>query len=171
MDLSFLQSYLAAIRDWPWAEVKSIAELTLYYLTVVAILGCLLRLNAIGRIQRLAGCPAAIDLEGGAGDEAGVRRGQEQDGFGDLVGIAPTAQRMDAADLLDVLGSWKELSLNGVRIAPGPTALSPSSMAISLVRPTTACLEAMNVAVSIPRLELFRGVDVAKSAKFLEGFQ
>ncbi len=52
MDFSFVQAYLVSIRSWPWAEVKSIAELALYYLTIIAILGCLMRLNAIGRILR-----------------------------------------------------------------------------------------------------------------------
>ena len=52
MDCSFVQAYLVSIRSWPWAEVKSIAELALYYLTIIAILGCLMRLNAIGRILR-----------------------------------------------------------------------------------------------------------------------
>lgn len=41
---------LSEIRAWPWSEVKSVAELVLYYLTVLAVLGCLIRLGAIGRI-------------------------------------------------------------------------------------------------------------------------
>jgi hypothetical protein len=44
--------WLSAIRSWPWPEVKSVAELILYYLTVLAVLACLLRLGAIGRILR-----------------------------------------------------------------------------------------------------------------------
>jgi hypothetical protein len=44
--------WLGTIRSWPWPEVKSVAELGLYYLTVLAVLGCLLRLGAIGRILR-----------------------------------------------------------------------------------------------------------------------
>ena len=44
--------WLSAIRSWPWPEVKSVAELILYYLTVLAVLACVLRLGAIGRILR-----------------------------------------------------------------------------------------------------------------------
>lgn len=52
MDFGVVQAYLGAIRSWPWADIRSVAELALYYLTVIAILGCLMRLNAIGRILR-----------------------------------------------------------------------------------------------------------------------
>src|SRR5262245_24893800 len=52
MDLEAIRLFLGGIRSWPWAEFKSIAELGLYYLTVLAVLGCLLRLGAIGRILR-----------------------------------------------------------------------------------------------------------------------
>jgi hypothetical protein len=50
MDFGVVQTWLAGIRAWPWAEAKSIAELGLYYLTVLAVIGCLLRLGAIGRM-------------------------------------------------------------------------------------------------------------------------
>ena len=52
MDLQSFPHWFGTIRSWPWAEIKSIAELVLYYLTVLAVLGCLLRLGAIGRILR-----------------------------------------------------------------------------------------------------------------------
>lgn len=47
-----VQAWLAAIKAWPWAEARSIAELVLYYLTVLAVIGCLLRLGTIGRMLR-----------------------------------------------------------------------------------------------------------------------
>jgi hypothetical protein len=52
MDFEPIRLWLTEIRNWPWSEVKSVAELVLYYLTVLAVLGCLLRLGAIGRILR-----------------------------------------------------------------------------------------------------------------------
>ena len=52
MDIGVVQTWLAAIKAWPWTEARSVAELVLYYLTVLAVLGCLLRLGAIGRMLR-----------------------------------------------------------------------------------------------------------------------
>ena len=52
MDFEPIRLWLTEIRNWPWSEVKSVAELVLYYLTVLAVLGCLMRLGAIGRILR-----------------------------------------------------------------------------------------------------------------------
>lgn len=52
MDFESVRQSLGAIRGWPWSEVKAVAELGLYYLTVLAVLGCLMRLGAIGRILR-----------------------------------------------------------------------------------------------------------------------
>lgn len=44
--------WLERFRNWPWHEARSLLELVLYFLAVVAILGCLIRLGTIRTIIR-----------------------------------------------------------------------------------------------------------------------
>ncbi|KAB2942542.1 MAG: hypothetical protein K8F92_02505 [Hyphomicrobium sp.] len=50
MDL--VKEYLLWVRVWPWAEIRSLFELLLYFLAIVAVLGCLMRLGMIRKIIR-----------------------------------------------------------------------------------------------------------------------
>src|SRR5713101_7574961 len=66
--------------------------------------------SKIGSLRRattselLACGPAAVDDEGGAGAEAGLVGGQEQDGLGDLVRLAPACHGVQVLDTLGLLG-------------------------------------------------------------------
>ena len=48
----------------------------------------------------LAGGPAAVDLEGGAGDEGGLVAGEVEDGGGDLFGAAHAADGLGGRHIL-----------------------------------------------------------------------
>ncbi len=50
MDGSAISAWLFWARNLPWGEVRSLFELALYFLAVVAILGCLARLGTIRAI-------------------------------------------------------------------------------------------------------------------------
>ena len=47
-----IKEYLFWVRSWPWAEVRSVFELLLYFLAITAVLGCLIRLGMIRKIIR-----------------------------------------------------------------------------------------------------------------------
>jgi hypothetical protein len=65
----------------------------------------------------------AVDEELGTGDEAGVVRGKEQGGLGDLVGLADAAERHQGGERAFAASSAK-LSRPGVAIGPGLTTLT-----------------------------------------------
>jgi hypothetical protein len=50
MGTSWADRLLEAFRNWPWHEARSTFELALYFLAVLAILGCLIRLGTIRTI-------------------------------------------------------------------------------------------------------------------------
>ena len=47
---SELGTWVARFRDWPWYEIKSDLELLIWFLAIVAVFGCLIRLGAIRAI-------------------------------------------------------------------------------------------------------------------------
>ena len=61
----------------------------------------------------LAGGPAAIDGEAGAGDEGGCGRSKEDDGAGDLVHAPDPAERNSANDPIAKFRLGKERSSHG----------------------------------------------------------
>ena len=64
--------------------------------------------SKLGRDGVLARGPAAVDQDGVAGDEGGGRRGQENDGAGDVHGFADAVEGGDALDDVGAKGGVGE---------------------------------------------------------------
>jgi len=52
MSATWWEQWLGVFRSWPWHDARSLFELILYFLAVLGILGCLLRLGTIRTIIR-----------------------------------------------------------------------------------------------------------------------
>ena len=50
MDLEWVWGWIGSVKNLSWQELKSVAELILYYMAVVAVLGCLFKLKTIRSI-------------------------------------------------------------------------------------------------------------------------